>query len=128
MITIRRGSIDDVFTLLGKGPPDGWSVCEPAIWVAERDERPVAVGAVTVDCFGRFVVWIDRAHELPAMTLHREVRHAMTRLRDAGADALYANCDPAIPGAESWLRRLGFLPEPTMDSELGSGWKCALST
>ncbi|WP_442582515.1 hypothetical protein ACSBOB_11460 [Mesorhizobium sp. ASY16-5R] len=54
--------------------------------------------------------FFDRRQPVSAFTVHRAAYRIMAALREVGEEALYVQCDGSIPGAERWLRRLGFAP------------------
>lgn len=88
----------------------GWLVQYPdAVGFARLDENGavVAIGALDLDEHGR--VWAmfgGSAHP----TDHRYALAMLQSLLSEGIAEIWAECDYSIPGAEKWLRRLGFEP------------------
>lgn len=126
MISIRRATADDARAIAGGTLPADWCIGAPVGWAAERDGEVIALGAVTWDRYGRAWGWFSGSGAVPAITMHRKAREMLAMLREAGEPTLYAICNTAIPGADTWLRRLGFVEAPDMHSEAGPVWQCNL--
>lgn len=125
-LRLRRVSVDDLLELDAVLPPE-WRIREPAGWVAERNGRVVAAGTVSWDEWGRAWGWFNRREPVPAVTMHRRAIEMLRLLREVGEPALYAICHVETPGAEKWLKRLGFVPDATLTHELGPVYRCDLS-
>lgn len=131
MITqIRNARADDYVAVTKRQPPEIWFGM-----VAECDRKRVAVGKVEwawvqVGEEARLMCWasFDRLGEVAAVVVHRRVRQVFKMLREDGEKAVYCYCNTALPTAERWLRRLGFVPMPeiTPHPEYGAVWCCDL--
>lgn len=67
------------------------------------------MGSVWIDNYGRPWCSVDGAKYVPPLTLHRAVRRMLNAMAEVGIPAVHTLCDPRIPRAEAWLRRLGFI-------------------
>lgn len=107
----RLATPDDFARFYGKQPPDEWYGV-----LGERDGVVLGMGNVTWDQWGRPWLFFNRAvPDVPAIAMHRLARWVMNDLRTAfGETTVHAFCDTNIAGAEKWLRRLGFEPDPEM--------------
>lgn len=106
----RLATNADFRAYYGRDPPSEWIG-----WVGFVGE---AEGAFI--CFGG-VYWnagcvacgfFDRRGDVPKKSMHQIAVRIMRTLKAVGEKAVYVVCDEDIPGAETWLRRLKFLPEP----------------
>lgn len=127
-LRVRRVTAEDVRALLGSDIHPEFCIGEPAGFAAERDGELVAIGTVTWDRWGRAWGWLNRPGAIPAVTMHRRARAMLSLLREVEEPALYVICNHAIPGADTWLRRLGFVEDETLKHPLGAVYRCDLST
>lgn len=126
-LLVRRVTLDDMRAMDAVLPPE-WRIGEPIGYAAERDGELVAVGSVTWDQWGRAWGWFNRRGHVPAITMQRCALATLKLLRDVGEPRIYTICNAAIPGSDTWLRRLGFAVDPTLQHNLGIIWRCDLST
>lgn len=108
MTSVRLASADDVRAFAGRDTPE-W-VVEMVAYAAEQDGQLIALGTVFWDAAGRVWVAFDKRGDISAFTMHRLALRTLKHLRDIGTDVIHAECDECIPGADKWLRRLGFRP------------------
>jgi hypothetical protein len=86
-------------------------------YIGKRDGVPVAMGGVFWDDDGFCIAAYDSRGRISAFVMHRIALRLLKVLRDIGETAVWADCDRNIPGAEKWLRRLGFTPCAGADGE-----------
>lgn len=120
----RLATADDFRRFFGREPP--------AIWfgLAAEDAAGaiVGMGIVTHDAFGRAWGSYSATRRLSAATMHRAAQRTLAALREAGEPVLYVHCHLSIPGAERWLRRLGFTAAPEIPSDAENPvWKWPIS-
>jgi hypothetical protein len=130
-LVVRSAGADDFTAYAGPPPPAEWCSGEVQGCVAERDGRMVAIAVATEDREGRFWLWVNVRETVPAIVLHRHGLRLLRSLRDSGHTMIHAFCDPRLPTAERWLRRVGFRPGPLWPHPTGEKrtvWKCDLST
>lgn len=84
----------------------------PGIWLGMIDGDR-AFGSVVWDDKGRAWGFVDVRGPVSAVTLHRGAKRLLAALAQAGEREVRVFCDTTTPGAERWLRRLGFAPAET---------------
>lgn len=109
--------------MVGHAIPPEWNIAKVVGHAAECDGDLVAVGCVTWDRYGRCWGWFSWRERLSPFLIHRKAVAMLDLLRDCGEPAVHAICNRAIPGAEMWLRRLGFERDPALDMDMGPGWR-----
>lgn len=124
MISVRLATADDIRAFAGREIPD-WCV-EWVAYVAEREGRPVALGTVLWDKWGRTWGAFDKTERVSPFLMHRLAKETIKQLKGIGIDTLYAECDP-IPAAAEWLRRLGFRRAPIVPPDPREVWVCDLT-
>lgn len=87
-------------------PRDWFGLVEASDWLVE------GLGAIYRGADGRWWLTFQRAPHVRKVKLAH--RSALTLLTRAKRDGLTVHTlpDPSIDGAETWIRRLGFEPEP----------------
>src|SRR6185437_6531379 len=112
---LRTASPDDFRAYSGRDPDPRWCV---EWWgeVVEHEGELIGIGVISRDEYGRLWAWVDVRGPISGFLIHRAVTAWVTGLRKNGAPALYAYCSDRIAGAERWLRRLGFAPDPSLPS------------
>lgn len=122
---LRRATRGDL-AAYGAGLPEGWCAEGWMLGYAlEQDDQVAAYGIVTQDRYGRLWGWFSRRAAVSPFMMHRKARELLAIVRDAGEPAVWAICHPTIPGAATWLERLGFVL--TGDAiEQGQIWRCDL--
>jgi hypothetical protein len=117
--TIRSATAADFRRFSGFDVPAEYCIDGKAIgYAAERDGIIVALGLVTWDNFGRAWGWFNKTECLPAVTMHRRALAMLAILREVGEPAIHAFCSASIPGAETWLDRLGFARDEPLTAAL----------
>lgn len=106
--------------------PEEWNIGKPAGYAAERNGELVATGQVTWDRYGHVWGWFNNCERVPAIIMHRCALEMLRLLRECEEARLYMICDLDAPGAEKWVRRLGFVPDDTMKHPLGPVFRCDL--
>lgn len=124
MIFVRLATPDDLRNFAGCIVPE-WCV-EWVAYVAVRDSRPVALGTVFWDKWGRVWAAFDKKERVSPFLMHRLARRTIARLREIGIERLHAECDGRVPEAAKWLRRLGFRPGPIVPPDLREVWTLLL--
>lgn len=111
--SLRLATADDFRTFYGREPPPvgTWSG-----YVAERGSQIVGF-AVVRGLGGQCWASVDLMERLPPVLMHRTAVLALADLGRRGVRAINVYCDLAIPGAEHWLRRLGFCPSPELTTD-----------
>jgi hypothetical protein len=124
---IRPVTRADIREYAGQDIPE-WCVAFGG-YAAEQAGAVVALGLVILDSHGRIWGGFESKVPLSPVRMHRSARKVLARLRDAGESVMHAHCSQSIPGAEKWLRRLGFVPAPEMTIDPNHPvWTCTLST
>lgn len=85
----------------------------PPVWlgiVHEKDGEVTAFGSVVWEEWGHAIVFYHCREKLSRFTMQRAAKRVIGILRSVGEPAVYSVPDKAIPGAETWLERLGFRP------------------
>jgi hypothetical protein len=123
MLSVRPVTPDDVSETGLRLPPE-WSIGEPVGYVAERNGAVAAIAQVTWDQWGRAWAWYDAFERLPAATVYRRSLEMLRMLREVKEPALYVICDLSISGSVKLLKRLGFVLDETIKSELGPVYRC----
>lgn len=128
-LRVRVVRAEDIRAVLGCDIDPVYCIpeCKPVGYAAERDGAVVAIGVVTWDTEGRAWGWFNTRERLPAVVMHRRARAMLALLREAGEPALYAICNGAIPGAETWLRRLGFVVDEALTHPWGPVYRWDLT-
>lgn len=139
-LSLRPASEDDFYAWAGRLPDPQWHRCWEGVMV-ERDGRPVAIGVISLDFYGRLWAWSDFREKLPAVTIHRNVLDLLHEIKKRGVNFVHCYRNEDAPGSEKWLRRLGFVPAPDMSEappeienampDIGNPahklvWKCTL--
>jgi hypothetical protein len=103
-LALRQATADDWYVFLGVREPKAWA----GLVAVERD---VLVGFGGV-CFGVDDRWWAYFRKLPGVratvTSQKAARLILSTVAEAGLP-IHAQADPRIPGAENWLRHLGFV-------------------
>ena len=86
-------------------------------WVGDIDGRIVGIAGFARTS-GRWYGFCDLHEEARPhkMKIARAARRAMQEAKRRGIRYVYAQIDPEEPGAEPWLRSLGFRIDPRMPS------------
>lgn len=124
---VRRLTREDLQALDAELPEE-WNIGKPAGYAAERNGELVAIGQVTWDRYGHVWGWFNKRERIPAIIMHRcalEVLDFLSR-PEVGEKHLYMICNLAVPGAEKWVRRLGFVPDETLTHPYGPVFRCDL--
>lgn len=107
-ITLRPSRPRELALLLGRARPP--QRCR--LLTAFAGEEPIGIGGLTFTADG--CAWATLALKPEARrygpALLRAWRLVRDRARADGYRVIYAKADPAVPGAEEFLRRLGFQP------------------
>jgi hypothetical protein len=117
-VQVRLATPGDISAFAGQEPPE-WCV-EWVAYVAEHEGKPIALGTIFWDKWGRVWGAFDNKEGVSPFLMHRLAKRTITHLRSVGVEHLYAECSDSILGAEKWLRRLGFVRD-------GKSWRCDLS-
>ena len=120
----RVATAADFRAFLGREPPPIWT----GLVAEDEAGEIVAAGAVIWDEYGRAWGSYSTRQPLLAVTMHRAARRMLAALKAVEEPALYTFCSQSIPGAEKWLRRLGFEPAPKLTTDPEHPvWVCDLS-
>lgn len=74
-----------------------------------KGDRPIAVGGVRWDAWGRGWGFFDAKEPVSRFAMHKAARRGLAILGSIGTEVGTA-CDDTIPNAQRWLRGLGFKP------------------
>lgn len=95
----------DFLAFYGQTPPEPWlGVC------AKEGERIVAFGVIIWADNGNALGFVDKKGPVSRFMLHREARRVLRVLKQVGEPHVSVMCDGRLPGAEYWLRKMGFAP------------------
>ena len=116
-LSLRNATAADYRALTGRDPPECWFG-----FAGVEEGAVVALGGVTWRWDARrmrALCWcsFDARVRVPAVTMHRLALKTLRFLAGDGEPAAFAFCDHRIPGAEKWLRRLGFAPDAEMSTD-----------
>lgn len=126
-LLVRRVVMDDIRTLNGgEGIDPAYCIGEPVGYAAERDGELLATGSVTWDRYGRAWGWFNRRGRVAPSTMHRCALEMLGMLRRVGEPEIYMICNLAIPGAEKWVKRLGFVRDERLPHPWGPVYRCDL--
>ena len=125
-LSLRPARPDDIRALIGSDIDPEYCAMAPFGYTAERDGEIVATGTITWDRRGVAWGWFTRTGHVPAVTMHRCALEMLAMLREVGEPVLYVICNLAIPGAEKWLLRLGFVRDETLTHPWGPVFRADL--
>jgi hypothetical protein len=113
MLLVREGKGKDFRAYVNGGDfPKDWCADEPEGLAVFDDGRLIAIAMVTIDDLGRTWIWFHQKVRLSGMVLHRHAKELVDTLVKNGRK-VHVFVDPNEPGAEKWVRRLGFKPAGT---------------
>jgi hypothetical protein len=109
----RLATPGDFERFYGRPPPDEWFGV-----LGERNGVILGMGSAVWDKWGRAWLFFNRGDsDVSAFAMHRLALWVMNDLRKTFQETtVHAFCDATIPGAEKWLRRLGFEPAPEIEA------------
>lgn len=120
---IRPATAADFQNFFAKPPPPIWLGM-----LYERDGMAVAIGTVVWEEWGHAICFYHCKEAISKFTMHRVARRVIEVLRKVGEPAVFSVPDRNIPGATTWLQRLGFRPSgytpPGYDEEV---WRLDLA-
>lgn len=115
-MNLRLATLDDFRAYTGREPGPPW--CEQWFgFIGEEDGRMIGLGIISRDEHGRIWGWVENREPVSPFMLHRAVKSVIGGLQRSGVTSLHAYCSQSIGGAEKWLRRLGFRPEPDLTTD-----------
>lgn len=101
---VRPATAADFLAFFNASPPPIW------MGLVYEENGPVAFGTIVWESWGHAIAFFHCRRAISKFTMQRVVKRVFRILRDVGEPAIYGVPDMKIPGAEKWMRRLGFQP------------------